>query len=101
MENNEIDSEGSAIKVNSDMKNWFESVAISKLIIRKNKLTRKNHVNWGTALIDIDPGMLEQVEGSPFHGTMLIEDNEILLEENPLFYGYSFDTVSIKTTKSP
>ncbi len=96
VENNVIDSEGSAIKVNSDMKNWYESAAISSLIIRNNKITRKNHGNWGTALIDIDPGMQEQVEGTSFHGNMVIENNEILLEESPLFFGYSFGHLQIK-----
>lgn len=99
VEGNVIDSEGSAIKVNSDMKNWYESAAISTFIVRNNKLTRKNHENWGTALIDIDPGMKEQIEGTYFHGTMLIEDNEILLEESPLFFGYSFDTVTLRNNK--
>ncbi|MFI3254902.1 MAG: hypothetical protein R3Y63_11310 [Eubacteriales bacterium] len=99
VENNVIDSEGSAIKVNSDMKNWYESAAISKLIVRNNKLTRKNHGNWGVALIDIDPGMKEQVTDSPFHGHMLIEHNEILLEESPLFFGYSFETIYIQNNQ--
>ncbi len=99
VENNIIDSEGSAIKVNSDMKSWYESAAISTLIIKNNKLTRKNHGNWGIALIDIDPGMLQQVDGMPFHGNMIIEDNEILLEESPLFYGYSFDTLTVRGNK--
>lgn len=99
VENNIIDSEGSAIKINSDMKSWYESAAISNVIIRNNKLTRKNHINWGVALIDIDPGMKQQIEGTPFHGNMIIENNEILLEESPLFYGYSFGTVSIKNNK--
>ncbi|ONI46696.1 hypothetical protein AN643_01305, partial [Candidatus Epulonipiscioides saccharophilum] len=96
VENNIIDSEGSAIKVNSDMSNWYESGAISKLIVRNNKLTRKNHGNWGEALIDIDPKMQEQVEGMYYHGEMLIENNEIFLDESPLFYGYSFEKVTIQ-----
>lgn len=99
VEGNVIDSEGSAIKVNSDMKNWYESAAIGTFIVRKNKLTRKNHGNWGTALIDIDPGMKEQIQGTYFHGNMLIEDNEMFLEESPLFFGYSFDTVTLKNNK--
>ncbi|WP_010167159.1 glycosyl hydrolase family 28 protein [Candidatus Epulonipiscium viviparus] len=96
VEGNIIDSEGSAIKVNSDMSNWYESGAISTLIIRNNKLTRKNHGNWGEALIDIDPKMKEQVNGKFYHGEMIIENNEISLDESPLFYGYSFKKVTIQ-----
>ena len=89
IEDNEIDSEGSCIKVNSDMKNWYESGAVSRLVIRNNRLKRHNQVNWGTAIIDVDPGMLQLVEGEAFHGHITIENNDIVLRKTPLFYGYS------------
>lgn len=96
VENNNMDCEGSVIKVNSDMKSWHESAAIDTLIIRNNKFERKNHNNWGTALIDIDPGMLKQIPGTYYHGKMIVENNEITIGESPLFFGYSFESVKIK-----
>ncbi|MFI3206577.1 MAG: hypothetical protein R3Y33_04975 [Clostridia bacterium] len=99
VENNVIDSEGSAVKANGDMHNWYESTNLSKLIIRGNKLRRRNQINWGLALIDIDPGMKKQVEGEYFHGDIIIENNECILDETPLFMGYSFNSVEIKNNK--
>ncbi len=99
VEGNTLDTEGSAIKVNSDMSNWYESANISKLTIRNNRLTRKNHSNWGEALIDIDPHPEKQIQGQYYHGDMIIENNELILEKSPLFYGYNFRSVAISGNK--
>ncbi|MFI3325269.1 MAG: hypothetical protein R3Y35_03745 [Clostridia bacterium] len=99
IENNIIDTEGSAIKVNGDMHNWYESTNITSIIIRGNKIRRRNKGNWGIALIDIDPVMRTQVNGEFFHGDMLIENNEIILDGTDLFYGYSFNSLTVKNNK--
>lgn len=96
VENNYMDTEGSVIKVNSDMKNWFESGAMKKLYVRNNVMKRHNPGNWGTALIDIDPGMLKEVDGQPFHGDIFIEGNTIYLDKTQLLYGYSFKDAVVK-----
>lgn len=99
VENNIIDTEGSAIKVNGDMHNWYESTNMTKLTIRGNKIRRRNQKTWGVALIDIDPGMKQEVQGEYFHGDIIIENNEFVLEEAPFFYGYSFNSVEVKNNK--
>lgn len=96
IENNIMDAEGTAIKVNGDMENWFESTNTTSIVIRGNKIKRRNKVNWGTALIDIDPVIHTQVEGEYFHGEMIVEDNEITLDGTDLFYGYSFKGLTIR-----
>lgn len=89
IEKNTIIAEGSAIKVNGDTDNWYESGAISELIIRDNYLESINK-RWGTAVIDLDPGMKQVIDNKPFHGHVSIENNRICLHERPLLYGYSF-----------
>lgn len=96
IKNNQIDCEGSCVKVNSDMKFWYESSAASELIIRGNKMKRHNFIVWGEAIIDIDPGMMVQKEGSYFHGRFVIEDNEVELEGTPFLFGYSFEEVTVR-----
>lgn len=99
IEDNEIDSEGSCIKVNSDMKNWFESGAISQLVIRNNRLIRHNQVNWGKAVIDVDPGMCRLEEDRAFHGEIIIENNDIFLKNTPLFWGYSLRKLILRNNR--
>ncbi len=96
IENNVIDTEGSAIKINGDMHNWYESTNTTSVIIRGNKISRKNKANWGTAIIDIDPAMKTQVQGEFFHGDMMVEDNEVIIDGTPFFYGYSFGNLTVK-----
>lgn len=96
IENNIIDAEGTAIKVNGDMDNWYESTNTSKIIIRGNTISKRNEVNWGVGIIDIDPGMLKQVDGEYFHGDMIVEDNKFILGESPFFYGFSFKSLDVK-----
>lgn len=99
IEDNLIDSEGSCIKVNSDMKKWYESGAVSRLVIRHNRLRRHNQVNWGNAIIDVDPGMLQLSEEAAFHGQIIIEDNDIFLGRTPLFYGYSLRELTLRNNR--
>ncbi len=99
IENNVLDTEGSCIKVNSDMERWYESSNISNLYIRDNVLIRRNSINWGEALIDIDPWMHQVVEGEYFHGNVFIENNDITLDGTPLVYGYSFTNLVLKNNK--
>ena len=99
IENNKIDAEGSCIKVNSDMHFWYESSAISTLIIRGNKMRRANKVVWGEGIVDIDPGMENQKEGGYFHGDIIIEDNIVELDGQPFVFGYSFNSLTIKNNQ--
>ena len=90
VENNVFDCEGTCILVNSDMFDWFESGAMSKIIVKNNTLVRQNQVNWGKGLIDIDPRMEKEMEGVYYHGILVLEDNTATLQQTPFVYGFSF-----------
>ncbi len=99
VENNIIDTEGSCIKINSDMHFWYESSAISTVIIRNNEMRRANSATWGKGLIDIDPGMEKQQDGNYFHGDIICENNSVELDGMPFVYGYSFKSLTMQNNK--
>ncbi len=96
VEGNIVDSEGACIKISGDMDNWYESGATSNVVIRNNKFSRRNTAAWGKAIFDIDPEMEENEDGRYYHKNILIEDNEITINDLPLFYGQSVEKITVR-----
>lgn len=99
VENNMIESEGAIIKISSDMTGWYESGETTNVIIKNNKLSRRNCVRWGKALFDIDPEMDVHEDGEYFHKKIIIENNEIKLNKLPFAYGQSVENLIIENNK--
>lgn len=78
---------GAIVKISADMTGWYESGRTTDIVIRRNKLSRRNCHKWGKALFDIDPEMTKQEENRYFHQNILIEENEITLNSLPFAYG--------------
>lgn len=91
IENNELDMEGAILKISGDMDNWYESGYTRNVIVRNNKMKRRNHAAWGKAIFDIDPEMDELVENEFYHKNIVFEGNEITMNGFPLVYGQSIE----------
>lgn len=94
VQHNLIEAEGCAIKMNGDMNNWYEATNIGTITICDNVILRKNNENWGVAIIDIDAQMDNQLQGSYFHGDIIIKNNRFVVDQTPLIYGYSFNSLT-------
>ncbi len=96
IENNVIESEGAIVKISADMTGWYESGRTTDILIRNNKLSRRNETKWGKALFDIDPEMTKHEENRYFHQKIVIESNEIQLNSLPFAFGQGISDLSIE-----
>lgn len=100
VENNILDCEGTTIKVNGDMKFWYESTQCGNILVKNNRFIRNNQGNWGIGLVDVDAAMLQEEKGTFFHGDIVIEDNDIFITgSRPLFFGFSFKSIIIRNNR--
>ncbi len=93
IENNDFDTEGAVLKISGDMNSWYESGYTRNVVVRNNKMQRRNHQTWGIGVFDIDPEMDELVEGNYYHKNIQFIDNEITLNDFPLVYGQSVENI--------
>ncbi len=96
VEENQFITEGSAIKISTDLDFWYESGMVEDVIIRNNHLERRNYKNWGKGIIDIDSQMSEFVDGKYYHKRIEISGNTIVLGHNPVVYGYNMETLVLQ-----
>ncbi|MDO5035383.1 MAG: right-handed parallel beta-helix repeat-containing protein [Porphyromonas sp.] len=89
---------GSAILLCGDANGWYESGPCEEIIIREN-----HFINALTAMyqftngvISIDPEIPELVEGSYYHGRVVVEDNIFDQFPTPLYYAESVTELIFK-----
>ncbi len=99
IENNRFITEGSAIKISTDVDFWYESGAVENVIIRNNYLERRNYKNWGKGVIDIDSQMETFVDGVYYNKRIEISNNTIVLDHSPIVYGYNVETLVLQDNK--
>lgn len=78
LEHNCISAPGAAIKISGDANYWFESGAVSDILIRNNTFLDSNYCYpyWGSAAIDIDPEIVSTGgEMEHYHKNIRIEGN--------------------------
>lgn len=82
---NEFHLGGTAIKLESDSKYWYESGGVGRLIVEQNVFDRCLYLeseSWGRALIETTPrDKLE--EGCYYHGDILIRNNDFSKSDAP------------------
>lgn len=79
---------GSAILLCGDANGWYESGPCEDVLIRYNSflnaLTAKYQFTYG--VISIAPEIPELVHGQPYHGRIVVENNEFDTFGSPLYY---------------
>lgn len=94
IENNLFESSGSAILIAGDANQWYESGAVTDVLIRNNVFNDPcltSMYQFCEGIISIYPEIPEPDPGKPFHRNIRIEDNEFHPFDYPVLYAKSVD----------
>lgn len=98
IENNTFESSGSAILIAGDANNWFESGAVTDVLIKNNvftELCNSSSYQFCEGIISIYPEIPVLNETTPpFHKNIRIEDNEFHPFDYPVLFARSVDGIS-------
>jgi hypothetical protein len=100
IENNYFESSGSAILIAGDVNGWFESGAVSNVLIKNNTFTdlcNTSSYQFCEAIISIYPNLLTRSEDTQtFHKNIRIENNSFAPFDYPILFALSVDGVSFE-----
>jgi len=98
IENNIFESSGSAILIAGDANNWFESGAVTDVLIKNNvftELCNTSSYQFCEGIISIYPEIPVLNETTPpFHKNIRIENNEFHPFDYPVLFARSVDGIS-------
>lgn len=97
IEKNEFETSGSAILIAGDANYWFESGAVTDVLIRDNRFKapcNSSPYQFCEAVISIYPEIPEPDTNLPFHRNIRIENNRFELADYPLLWALSTDSLS-------
>lgn len=97
IENNIFESSGSAILIAGDANGWFESGAVTDVLIRNNTFTElcnTSSYQFCEGIISIFPIIPEPDEELTFHRNIRIENNHFYPFDYPILFARSVDTIS-------
>lgn len=103
IENNIFESSGSAILIAGDANGWFESGAVTDVLIKNNvftELCNTSSYQFCEGIISIFPIIPELDENTPpFHKNIRIENNEFHPFDYPVLFAMSVDGISFENNK--
>ncbi|WP_346854695.1 right-handed parallel beta-helix repeat-containing protein [uncultured Draconibacterium sp.] len=95
IENNHFESSGSAILIAGDVNGWFESGAVSDVLIKNNTFTdlcNTSSYQFCEAIISIYPNLLSRSDNTQaFHKNIRIENNSFAPFDYPILFALSVD----------
>jgi hypothetical protein len=94
IENNTFESSGSAILIAGDANYWYESGAVTDVLIKNNKFLdpcMSSMYQFCEAIISIFPEIPKPATGKTFHKNIRIEGNEFYPFDYPVLYAKSVD----------
>jgi hypothetical protein len=98
IENNIFESSGSAILIAGDANNWFESGAVTDVLIKNNvftELCNTSSYQFCEGIISIYPEIpVLNTETPPFHRNIRIENNQFNPFDFPVLFARSVDGIS-------
>lgn len=98
IENNTFESSGSAILIAGDANNWFESGAVTDVLIKNNiftELCNTSSYQFCEGIISVYPEIPVLNENTPpFHKNIRIENNEFHPFDYPVLFARSVDGIS-------
>jgi hypothetical protein len=98
IENNVFESSGSAILIAGDANNWFESGAVTDVLIKNNvftELCNTSSYQFCEGIISVYPEIPELNENTPqFHKNIRIENNEFHPFDYPVLFARSVNGIS-------
>jgi len=102
IENNVFESSGSAILIPGDANGWYESGAVTDVIIRNNKFNdpcMTSMYQFCEGIISIYPEIPAADIKKPFHRNIRIEGNEFHPFDFPVLYAKSVDGLTFTDNK--
>ncbi len=98
IENNIFESSGSAILIAGDANNWFESGAVTDVLIKNNvftELCNTSSYQFCEGIISVYPEIpVSKAETPPFHKNIRIENNQFNPFDYPVLFARSVDGIS-------
>lgn len=102
IENNYFESSGSAILIAGDANNWYETGAVSDVIIRNNVFADPcltSMYQFTEGIISIYPEIPDTQPAKPFHRNIRIYENEFHPFDFPVLYAKSTDGLTFNNNK--
>ena len=103
IENNVFESSGSAILICGDANGWYESGAVTDVLIRNNVFTdlcNTSSYQFCEGIISVYPEIPELNEKTPaFHRNIRIENNEFHPFDYPVLYAKSANGISFENNR--
>lgn len=102
IENNIFESSGSAILIAGDANGWYESGAVTDVVIRNNKFNDPcltSMYQFCEGIISIYPEIPASDIRKPFHRNIRIEKNEFHPFDYPVLYAKSVDGLTFTDNK--
>ena len=103
IENNIFESSGSAILIAGDANNWFESGAVTDVLIKNNvftELCNSSSYQFCEGIISVYPEIPVLDEKTPpFHKNIRIENNEFHPSDFPVLFARSVNGISFTNNK--
>jgi hypothetical protein len=97
IENNIFESSGSAILISGDANGWYESGAVTDVLIRHNTFNdpcMTSMYQFCEGIISIFPVIPKPDSNKPFHRNIRIEDNVFHPYDFPILFAKSVDGIS-------
>lgn len=97
IENNRMESSGSAIKISGDANFWFEAGAVRDVLIRNNEFGDCcfGPELWGRTVIDIDPEIPAPRDNPEcFHRNIRIENNRFFTFDTGILFARSVEGIT-------
>lgn len=102
IENNVFESSGSSILIAGDANGWYESGAVTDVLIRHNTFNdpcMTSMYQFCEGIISIFPEIPKPEYNKPFHRNIRIEENEFHPFDFPVLYAKSADGISFTGNK--
>lgn len=103
IENNVFSSSGSAILIAGDVNSWYESGAVTDLLIKGNKFlssTMTSNYQFCEAIISLFPEVPVMNEKTPtYHRNIRIIDNEFHVYDYPVLFAQSINGLKFENNK--
>jgi len=102
IEDNRFESSGSAILIAGDANNWYESGAVTDVVIRRNTFEApclSSMYQFCEGIISIYPEIPKLDPAFPFHRNIRIEANEFHPFDYPVLYAKSVDGLTFANNR--
>ena len=102
IEDNRFESSGAAILIAGDANYWYESGAVTDLIIRRNVFEAPcltSMYQFCEAIISVCPEIPQLDPAHPFHQNIRVEDNVFHLFDFPVLYAKSVDGLAFSNNR--